>query len=111
MLANMTVDTTDPRSLEGISPVSIGLLGVALAWYLSKMSEISGPVIFKSSNGEMQEMVRTCQRKYVEQNVTNLMQDFKRGLPRNIRHGLDGNRRGHERESDERRPIRGREPA
>ena len=58
MLANMTVGTTDPRSLEGISPVSIGLLGVALAWYLSKMSESSGPVIFKSSNGEMQETVR-----------------------------------------------------
>ena len=63
MLANMTVDTLDPISLEAVSPVSIGLLGVALAWYLSKMSESSGPVIFKSSNGEMQEMVRQMPEK------------------------------------------------
>ena len=61
MLANMTVDTLDPISLGAISPVSIGLLGVALAWYLSKMKGSSGPFIFKSSNGEMQEVVRQNQ--------------------------------------------------
>ena len=63
MLANMTVDTLDPRSWEAISPVSIGLLGVALAWYLSKMNQGYGPVIFKSSSGEMQEMVRQMPEK------------------------------------------------
>ena len=61
MLANMTVDTLDPRYWEAISPVSIGLLGVALAWYIFKMSESSGPVMFKSINGEMQEVVRQNQ--------------------------------------------------
>ena len=60
MLANMTVDRFDPRSMEVISPVSFGLLGLALAWSMSKMIEgqNSGRFFVEGSDGEWKEVVR-----------------------------------------------------
>ena len=53
MLANMTVDGIDPRSMNEVGTVSLGLLGWVLAWSMSKMGdgENSGHFILEGSDG------------------------------------------------------------
>ena len=61
---NITMDTIDPRSMDAIGPVSLGLLGLALAWSMSKMGgDDSDHIILEGDGGEMQEMVRQHCRK------------------------------------------------
>ena len=64
MPANMTVDGFDPISMDAVGPVSLGLLGLALAWSMSKMGgDDSDHIILEGDGGEMQEMVRQHCRK------------------------------------------------
>ena len=53
MLANMTVGGNDPRSMDAVGSVSLGLLGLALAWSMSKMveGENSGRFILEGNDG------------------------------------------------------------